>query len=139
MRVVLDTNVLIAAFISRGVCSELLEHCGQRHVIVVSDFILGELTEHLVGKFKYGDHEAAEAVGLIASVAEKVTPARLEGSVCRDSDDEAILATAVAGRAACIITGDADLLVLRDFRGVSILRPADFPEFEADAERKLQP
>ena len=39
MRVVLDTNVLIAALITRGVCSDLLEHCFRRHEIVLSEFI----------------------------------------------------------------------------------------------------
>jgi len=138
MRVVLDTNVVIAAFISRGLCSELLEHCGQQHCVVVSDFILHKLHERLVVKFKYTDQEAADAVGLIASVAEDVIPESLETPVCRDPDDVAILGTAVAGRVACIVTGDADLLVLREFRGIFILRPAEFLEFEAPSERKFQ-
>ena len=30
MKIVLDTNVLIAAFIARGVCSDLLEHCARQ-------------------------------------------------------------------------------------------------------------
>jgi putative PIN family toxin of toxin-antitoxin system len=139
MRVVLDTNVLIAAFISHGFCSELLEYCGQQHRVVVSDFILAEFAERLVGKFKYSDQEAAAAADLITSVAETVIPASLGESVCRDPDDDAILATAVAGHVACIVTGDADLLVLREFRGIAILRPAEFAEFEAAEERKPHP
>ncbi len=43
MKVVLDTNVLIAALISRGACADLLEHCVLRHTIVSSDVILSEL------------------------------------------------------------------------------------------------
>jgi putative PIN family toxin of toxin-antitoxin system len=53
MRVVVDTNVLISALIAQGVCSELLEHCSRQHRVIVSDDILRELREHLVGKFKY--------------------------------------------------------------------------------------
>jgi len=39
MRLVLDTNVLIAALISRGACAELLEHCALHHAIVASEVI----------------------------------------------------------------------------------------------------
>ena len=52
MKLVLDTNVLIAAFIARGVCADLLEHCVLSHTIVASDDIFAELRTHLVGKFK---------------------------------------------------------------------------------------
>ena len=46
--------------------------------------------------------------------------------VCRDPKDDRILELAVNGNAAYIVTGDADLLVLNPFRGIEILRPADF-------------
>jgi len=48
-----NTNVLIAAFITRGVCSDVLEHCVRRHVLVTSEFILNEFCEKLIHKFKY--------------------------------------------------------------------------------------
>ncbi len=130
MRVVLDTNVLISAFIAQGLCSELLEHCGCLHQVIVSDFILREFQERLVVKFKYSEHEAAQAEALIHSVANSVAPFALKSPVCRDRDDDAVLGTAVAGNAACIVTGDADLLVLREYRGIRIIRPAEFIEFE---------
>ena len=37
MKILLDTNVLIAAFITRGLFNELLEHCLRRHQIIISD------------------------------------------------------------------------------------------------------
>src|SRR5215212_5430234 len=126
MRIVLDTNVLIAALISQGVCSELLEHCALNHVLVTSDFILGELHEHLVKKFKYDAKEANEAIVLLRSQMEQVTPTPLENHLCRDVDDDQILGTAIAGKATCVITGDNDLLVLQRFKDVEILNPASF-------------
>ena len=42
MRIVLDTNILIAAFIARGSCNELVEHCVVHHDLVLSKPILGE-------------------------------------------------------------------------------------------------
>ena len=62
---------------------------------------------------------------------ETVTPNNLDHSVCRDPDDDMILATAIIGAADCIITGDMDLLVLGQFQNIVILRPAEFAEFES--------
>jgi uncharacterized protein len=131
MRVVFDTNVLISAFIAQGTCSELLEYCGRQHSVIVSDFILRELRTCLVGKFGYSEQQVAAAAHLIDSIAETVAPLNLATPVCRDHDDDAVLGTAVAGNAACIVTGDVDLLILREYRGIAILRPAEFVEFEA--------
>jgi putative PIN family toxin of toxin-antitoxin system len=130
MRIVLDTNVLISALIAHGVCADLLEHCAMNHTLVTSDFIMRELREHLVGKFKYTAQEADEAVALLGSQMEQVTPATLEGSVCRDADDDHVLGTAIAGLARCIVTGDKDLLVLRRYVDIEIVGPADFMDFE---------
>jgi uncharacterized protein len=47
---------------------------------------------------------------------------------CRDPKDDMFLELAVAGGAACIVTGDADLLVLDPFRDIPILTPRDFLE-----------
>ena len=62
MRIVIDTNVLIASLISRGLCHELLERLVVNHTLVTSRFILDELSEKLVTKFKYEPEIAAEAV-----------------------------------------------------------------------------
>lgn len=135
MKLVLDTNVLIAALIARGVCSDLLEHCVQQHEIVTSDFILGELRENLVHKFKYSVQDTEEAVGLLRSRMEVVVPVTLESPVCRDPDDDAVLGTAIAGYAACIVTGDKDLLVIKRYHEVDIVRPSDFAEYEAETSK----
>lgn len=126
MRTVLDTNVLIASLISRGLCHELIEYCFLSHTLITSEFILNEVKEKLIEKFKYSSETADEAIALFRSRMEVVTPETLSSPVCRDSDDDNILATAIAGNCECIITGDKDLLVLNPFRGVEILTPREF-------------
>ncbi len=130
MRIVLDTNVLIAAFIARGACHQLLEHCIRNHDLVTSQFILDEIREKLVEKFKYTSETADEVVRLLRSQMEVVSPTPLETPVCRDADDDNILATAVAGNGECLVTGDKDLLVLKQFQGIDILSPGDFQAYE---------
>ena len=102
MRTVPDTNVLIASLISRGFCHELLEYCFLNYTLVTSEFILDELKEKLVEKFKYSTETAEEAVALFRSRMQVVTPTALAFPVSRDPDDDNILATAVAGNCDCI-------------------------------------
>ena len=126
MKLVLDTNVLIAAFIARGVCHELLEHCAINHEIILSSFILDELREKLVQKFAFTSHEAEEVISLLKSRAVLAPPQQLKESMCRDPDDDHILGTALAGECDCIVTGDRDLLDLKTVLGVQIVNPSEF-------------
>ena len=130
MRLVLDTNVLIAAFISHGVCNELLEHCVLNHEVVLSNFILGELKDKLTSKFKFTLREANAVVRLVKSRSEVVPTSPLPAALCRDPDDDTIIATAIAGQCACIITGDKDLLDLETVNGIRIISPGSFWQFE---------
>jgi putative PIN family toxin of toxin-antitoxin system len=130
VRIVLDTNVLIASLIAQGLCHDLLEHCHLNHHLITSGFVLNEVNVKLAVKFKFSEASAAEAVDLFASNMEIVEPGVIEKQVSRDADDEYILATAVAGNADCIITGDKDLLVLKDFKGIRILSPRAFVDQE---------
>ena len=134
MRIVLDTNVLIAAFISRGVCHQLLEHCVRNHDLVTSEFILNEVRVKLIEKFKHPPETSEEVVKLISSRMKVVTPTPLDAPVCRDADDDNILATAATGNCKCLITGDKDLLVLKSFRDIDIISPSDFQSYEKPGE-----
>ncbi len=132
MKLLLDTNVLIAAFITKGVCSELLEHCLRHHEIVLSEFILGELQNNLVKKFKYSVDDSDSVVRLLRLRVSLFEPIPLPQPVCRDADDDMVIATALAGEALCIVTGDKDLLTLKEHQGITIIKPADFSLFEAE-------
>ena len=126
MKIVLDTNVLIAAFITHGTCNELLEHCAVNHEVILSAFILDELKDKLVHKFGFTAHEADNAVQLLTSRCALVTPLALTEPICRDFDDDKIIGTAFAGNCECIVTGDKDLLDLRRVKGIRMISPSDF-------------
>jgi predicted nucleic acid-binding protein len=51
VKLLLDTNVLVAALVARGTCSDLLEHCVRQHVVISSQPLLDELREVLERKF----------------------------------------------------------------------------------------
>lgn len=131
MRVVLDTNVLIAAFVARGACHDLLEYCKRRHQLVTSEFILREFEEKLLTKFRVPPSKASEAVSTLRSRFEVVQDVALESPASRDPDDDWILSAALIGNCVCIVTGDRDLLDLKEYRGIQILAPGSFWSFEA--------
>ena len=75
MRVVLDTNVLFAAFVTHGVCAGLYEECLLQADSVVSDFILDELADRLVTKGKFTKTDAQEVAQAVRKDAHSVSPA----------------------------------------------------------------
>jgi len=123
---VLDTNVILAGIATHGLCEALLTICLRDHEVVLSWHILDEVAEHYRGKFKAEPTQVAEVIGLLQGHAEIVTPARVPDHAFEDRDDLPVLGTIVAGRAACLITGDKPLLGLGAYQGVPILSPRDF-------------
>ncbi|GAI59240.1 unnamed protein product [marine sediment metagenome] len=132
MKIFFDTNVLIAAFIVRGTCSELFDHCLVEHKIYISQWVLDELYEKLVRKFCFPKAKVDQIVSFICKNTEMITYTPLSTPICRDSDDDHVLASAVSGNVDCLISGDEDLLVLKNFQGLPIIRPGDFWRFEKE-------
>ena len=128
MKAVFDTNVLIAAFVAEGICSRLLVRARRRQfTLITCPFILGELERVLTKKFLVSRGQVREVLRLIAQAVEvNVHPIQVITGVCRDPDDDNILACALAAEADYLVTGDADLLALHEFKGTSIVTPKDF-------------
>ena len=128
-RVVLDTNVLISAVISPGrkpfAC---LMRAGRGGMLVTSAALMEEFEVCLLRPRIERRTTAGERVvilDVLRNHSQFVDPAPLPPT-CRDPDDDIVLATAIAGTADVIVTGDQDFLVLDPFRGVRILTPAAF-------------
>lgn len=61
----------------------------------------------------------------ITRLAEIVTPTELPAAICRDPDDDVVLATAISGVVDAVVSGDRDLTVLRQVNGIPILAVHD--------------
>jgi len=129
VRIVFDTNVLVAAFTSLGLCHQAYEYALARTDIVTARRLLDELHDTLTGKMKIDPSLADEILAELANELEIVEPVPLLKSICRDEDDDWVLATALAGHSDIIVTGDKDLLVLKQFQGIKILSPRQFVEW----------
>lgn len=130
MRAVFDTNVLVSAFAAEGLCARLLIRANRREFeLFISPAIIREFRSALVKKIGLGLDDVRQAIMLLEEVAESIDPdprtARITG-VCRDHSDHAILEAAVAARAEFLVTGDRELLDLKEYGGVRILNPREF-------------
>ena len=126
MRVVLDTNVVIAAFIARGACGDVFERVVNEHELILSPFVLEEFERVMTRKLGLDGDRVARAVTLLRRKGIVVEPAPLDSPVCRDPDDDQILALTREDGVRVLVTGDDDLLVLDAFEGVPIISPRQF-------------
>ena len=128
MIVVFDTNVLIAALITEGICSKLLRRARTGEFTLVScPSIMKELRRILTKKFRLADGEMVSVIEPVTEAIHQIIEHTLKvKGVCRDADDDDILACALAAKAEYLVTGDADLLELKRHQGIRIVTPRDF-------------
>lgn len=127
MKVVFDTNVLVAAFVTEGVCAKLLGRARRKQLdLVISPFILKEFENVLLKKLSASKEQIRMATQLVSEAGQMVSPASRVSGVCRDPDDDQILSCALSAEADYLVTGDSDLLELKEFRGIRVLTPGAF-------------
>jgi hypothetical protein len=136
MKIFFDTNVLAAAFISHGACAELFDHCLENHLVYTSDFVVEELLEKLAGKFHFTNEKVLWACNHLRINTTLTAESTLTHRLCRDKDDDHILAASIHAQVDCIISGDKDLLDMKKVQHISIVKPADFWKFEEDFKAK---
>jgi putative PIN family toxin of toxin-antitoxin system len=97
VKLLLDTNVLVAALVARGTCSDLLEHCVRHHVLISSRPLLDELRDVLTRKFRQRAADVRATVRLFEEMFTLVTPVALEAPACRDTDDDVVSRSTARG------------------------------------------
>ncbi len=130
MRVVFDTNVLVAAFAADGLCAKLLRRANRREfALVLCPIILEELERVLKKKIGASAGEIRNAIDLlteISTVAGKDPSPSPPARLVRDPDDDLILACTAAARAEILVTGDKDLLAIGRYGRAKIIDPRAF-------------
>ena len=124
MIVVLDTNVVVAAMVAKGLCHEVVVRGLGSCTVATSQPLLDELEHTLRAKFTLGPAGMAflEQLRLRARIVE---PTPLSSRVSRDADDDTVLATAVAAEAVVIVTGDQGFLVIGRYNDIDIVSPRE--------------
>lgn len=126
MRVCLDTNVLVAAFATRGLCADVMRVCLAEHELVIGEVHLNELRRVLKKKLRLPDDAIAAVEAIFNAVEIVPKPSAPHKLAIRDTDDRWILATAVDAHADVLVTGDEDLLTVAADAPLPILSPREF-------------
>lgn len=126
MIIVLDTNVLFAAFATRGLCADILRFAIDNCTIVGSKKLLAECQKTFSKKLKLPSAKTASLITFLEEQLLIVEPVPVEVKRCRDPEDLHILGVAQATNAKFIVTGDNDLLVLKRYGKTKIINPRQF-------------
>jgi uncharacterized protein len=133
LRALLDANVLISAALRPGgppgeIALELLSR--NAFELVISPGIVAEveraLGQNKIRKYLRDPGESLLWLADVVAVADVVEDTGKVLGVCRDPADDMVLGAALEGRADVIVTGDRDLLALKEHEGIAILAPRGF-------------
>ena len=131
MRAVIDTNILLSGLLWRGAPYELLEQVRNGELTLISSpALLAELA-NVISRPKFdailvrSNTSRSRTLDELHRLAEVIEPPPLPQPVCRDADDDAVLAVAIAGQADLIVSGDDDLLSLKIHQDIPIVTPAE--------------
>lgn len=130
MVVVIDTNILISAALFKGSIPDQAVRKAFTHDIVIRSVQTTEELSRTLKAQKFdryfkNEYERNLLIHLFATNS-KLVEVKHKIDACRDSSDNKYLELALSGGANCIITGDADLLLLSPFNNIPIIKAANF-------------
>ena len=123
MRVALDTNVIVAAFATRGLCSDLFQSLVARHAVIVPEPVLAEVERAFAAKLRFPRNQIVQIITYLRDVAEisKAVPAVAIATF--DPEDAAIVSGAAHAGAEAFVTGDQKVLAAGRAGSMAILSP----------------
>ena len=128
MKVFVDSNVLVAAVATRGLCADVLRAVLTSHELVVSQQVLDEVRRVLRRKIGVSPGPVSDFVRLLQQEADVAPAARLPDVELSDRDDLSILGAAVAAGAEVFVTGDRELVEPGNVEGMRVVSPRQFWE-----------
>ncbi len=125
-RVVPDTNIIISAIFWSGKPYKLISRgLKGEYQLVTSPEIIDEVIDKLRNKFQFPEDKIEEQANIMMSLFHMITTTT-KINVVRDKSDNKVIECAIDGNADFIVTGDPDLLELREFRGIKIITANEF-------------
>jgi putative PIN family toxin of toxin-antitoxin system len=128
MNVFLDTNVLVSAVATRGLCADVLREVLRHHHLIISHELLSELEKVFHKVLGLPENIISEFIEVIEQDSQVSTPSPLLDVNIRDKDDLFMLSSAWNGGADLFITGDKELLEFRSIKNMDIVSPRMFWE-----------
>lgn len=128
MNVSFDTNVLVSAVATRGLCADIVNSALAEHQLIIGGTVLKELRKVLRHKLRLPAAVVNEMEAFLRQSATIIEDAPGIEIAVLDANDRAVLAEAVAGKADVLVTGDLDLLAVASRAPIRILAPRGFWE-----------
>jgi len=125
VKVFLDTNVLVSAFGTRGVCTDVLQRVLDEHQLVTGEIVLEELRSVLRRKFAVSAERVSRVERFLRQYQIEPRPQSLPDLKLKERNDLLVVASAINAGAEVMITGDAEILQLKN-AGIRFLSPRDF-------------
>jgi putative PIN family toxin of toxin-antitoxin system len=128
MKVVLDTNIFVAAFFWNGNPRKVFDRVtnGLDELFITDDILKEIFTVMSRDKFDANIDNIEEYIKIIESYSVKIIPKNKPEEISRDKDDDKILQCGFEGNVNYIITGDNDLLVLKEYKNIKIIKPKEY-------------
>lgn len=133
MKVFLDTNVLVSAFTTRGLCADVFRLILAEHELVLGRPVLDELERVLARRFRMPAPEVDAIPTFLHDYPIAEADVELPELDIRDPDDRPVLASALAAGADILISGDRDLLAIEQVFDPRIMNPRGFWEWSREA------
>ena len=128
MKVFFDTNVLVSAVISRGLCRDLLRTATEEHDVVVSQLVVDEFKRVLRDKFGATPPALGKALMLLDDVEVTTNPTVALEAGALESNDTLILTAAIDAQADVLVTGDHGMLAKAMNSSIDAVSPREFME-----------
>lgn len=125
MRVYFDTNVLASAFTTRGLCAEMYERVALNHQLLIGEPVIGELLRVLAGKLRVPPEDIAKLRKSLDEFERAPVSDVPLASPIGDPADAAVVTCSIAARADAFVTGDKELLELREIQGMPVVSPRE--------------
>jgi putative PIN family toxin of toxin-antitoxin system len=126
LKVFLDTNVLVSAFIARGLCADIFRLILSKHELVLCTHVLKELEDILKSKINLPTDQISAILSYLKTfkiVTEHQPPMKIELS---DKNDIPVISAALNSKADILVSGDKDLLEVSGQYGLKIVDPRSF-------------
>jgi len=130
MKIVIDSNVFVSSFFWGGHPREVFERViNGFDELYITDEIIKEITSVMSSsKFNINSIEIEDYIKIIEKYSQKIALKNAPKLISRDNDDDKILQCGLDGNVDYIVTGDKDLLVLKEYETIKILNPKDYLE-----------
>ena len=130
MRIVIDSNIFISSFFWGGKPREIFERVVNGFdELYITDEIINEIQRVMnSNKFTVNSNDIKDYIYIIEKYSKKIVSRDNKKSISRDIDDDKILQCGIDGNVDYIITGDNDLLVLKEYKKIIIIKPKEYLE-----------